>query len=455
MYQAYITKLKNVRPHPNADRMLLADCFGNTVCVSLDAQEGDVVIYFPTDGQLSKAYAELNNLVRVKNEDGTYSGGYLDPDKRNIKAIKLRGEKSDGLTMPLSSLDAFGDTSALKVGDTISVFNGHEICKKYIPRVKEKAPGSYADGNKVRKKKSAPLAPLFAEHADTAQLAYNLDAFREGDEIEITLKMHGTSQRTGYLPKFEKFKRTLKDILFRKEGTPIYDWGYVHGTRRTVMADFEGLTSFYGSNKFREPHAKMFEGKLHKGETVYYEIVGFTDNETPIMGTCVNKKTNDKEFIKKYGEVTTFSYGCEPPQSALYVYRMTMTNEDGHVMELTPDYMRYRCEQMGVECCPLLAKARIRKEGIIVDDCYGESYGVPYEGSIGETLKMISEKYYDGPDPIGKNHVREGVVVRVVNRPKFTAFKDKNFYFKVLEGIIKDTSDVPDMEEAQDEGSEV
>lgn len=455
MYQAYITKLKNVRPHPNADRMLLADCFGNTVCVGLNAKEGDVVIYFPTDGQLSKAYAELNNLVRIKNEDGTYSGGYLDPDKRNIKAIKLRGEKSDGLTMPLSSLDAFGDTSALKVGDTISVFNGHEICKKYIPRVKEKVAGSYADGNKTRKKKSAPLAPLFAEHADTAQLAYNLDAFKEGDEIEITLKMHGTSQRTGYLPKFKKFKRTLKDILFRKEGTPIYDWGYVHGTRRTVMADFEGLTSFYGSNKFREPHAKMFEGKLHKGETVYYEIVGFTDNGTPIMGTCVNKKTNDKEFIKKYGEVTTFSYGCEPPQSAMYVYRMTMTNEDGHVMELTPDYMRYRCEQMGVECCPLLAKARIRKEGIIVDDCYGESYGVPYEGSIGETLKMISEKYYDGPDPIGKNHVREGAVVRVVNRPKFTAFKDKNFYFKVLEGIIKDTSEVPDMEEAQDEGSEV
>lgn len=455
MYQAYITKLKNVRPHPNADRMLLADCFGNTVCVGLNAQEGDVVIYFPTDGQLSKAYAELNNLVRIKNEDGTYSGGYLDPDKRNIKAIKLRGEKSDGLTMPLSSLDAFGDTSTLKVGDTISVFNGHEICKKYIPRGRNKAPGSYANGNKTRKKKSAPLAPLFAEHADTAQLAYNLDAFKEGDEIEITLKMHGTSQRTGYLPKFKKFKRTLKDILFRKEGTPIYDWGYVHGTRRTVMADFEGLTSFYGSNKFREPHAKIFEGKLHKGETVYYEIVGFTDNGTPIMGTCVNKKTNDKEFIKKYGEVTTFSYGCETPQSALYVYRMTMTNEDGHVMELTPDYMRYRCEQMGVECCPLLAKARIRKEGIIVDDCYGESYGVPYEGSIGETLKMISEKYYDGPDPIGKNHVREGVVVRVVNRPKFTAFKDKNFYFKVLEGIIKDTSDVPDMEEAQDEGSEV
>ena len=37
------------------------------------------------------------------------------------------------------------------------------------------------------------IAPLFTEHCDTEQLAYNLSAFKPGDEIEITLKMHGTS----------------------------------------------------------------------------------------------------------------------------------------------------------------------------------------------------------------------------------------------------------------------
>ena len=39
-------------------------------------------------------------------------------------------------------------------------------------------------------------------------------------------------------------------------------------------------------------------------------------------------------------------------------------------------------------------------------------------------------------DPIGKTHIREGVVVRIVNRPKFTAFKHKNFLFKQITGII-------------------
>ena len=42
------------------------------------------------------------------------------------------------------------------------------------------------------------------------------------------------------------------------------------------------------------------------------------------------------------------------------------------------------------------------------------------------------------------------VVVRIDNRPSFTAYKHKNFNFKCLEGIIKDTSDAPDMEEAEE-----
>jgi hypothetical protein len=35
-----------------------------------------------------------------------------------------------------------------------------------------------------------------------------------------------------------------------------------------------------------------------------------------------------------------------------------------------------------------------------------------------------------------------------LNRPKFTAYKHKNFHFKVLEGICKDEATAPDMEEA-------
>lgn len=490
MYCGFITTLKNVRPHPNADKLQLADCFINTVCVGLAAKENDVVIYFPTDGQLSVEYCAQNDLVRRKDENGNPAGGYLDPNKRNVKAIRLRGEKSDGITMPLESLTYTGvDLSTLTIGTQITVVNGHEICTKYIP--KSNSNSHYVGGNKARKKK-APVAPLFAEHADTEQLAYNLASFYAGDEIEITLKMHGTSQRTGYLPILTGYKDTvpcragnaIRHMLNKLDGghredihngEPIYDWGYVSGTRRVVLDSYEG--GFYGDNEFREQHSKAFEGKLMKGETVYYEVVGFTTSGQPIMGDASNKKLNDKEFIKQYGETTRFSYGCSPnlyydstsgevrpyatPQSDIYVYRMTMTNEDGFVVEYTPDYMRYRCEQMGIKTVPVFAKGHIKEthDGFPFIDYYNaitnSNSSVCRGDNFGECVKYVAEQFYDGPDPVGKTHVREGVVVRIINRPKFTAYKHKNFSFKVLEGIIKESAEAPDMEEAQELSEEV
>jgi len=470
-YCGYVTTLKNVRPHPNADRMKLADCFGNTVCVGLDAAEGEIGVYFPVDGQLSVEFCQVHDLVRRKDENGNPAGGYLDPEKRNIKAVKLRGEKSDGLFMPFSCLAYTGvNLDDIDVGDTITTVNGHEICQKYIP--KSNAKNHQGNGNRTRKRKD-PIAPLFQEHADTEQLAYNLSAFKPGDEIEITLKMHGTSQRTANLPVLSGYKRTFWDKLTRKPGTPIYNWGGVSGTRRVVLDTYDG--GFYGSNEFREQHSKAFEGKLWKGETVYYEVVGFTHTGTPIMASASNSKVSDKEFTKKYGKETVFSYGCSanatvfmdgeafntsncvnaPKQSDIYVYRMTMTNEDGEVVEYTPDFMRYRCELMGVKTVPVFYRGFIEavegEDGEVEYRLVGKNAADMYgHDSAGSLVQTMAECFYDGPDPIGKTHVREGVVVRIVNRPKFTAYKHKNFYFKVLEGIAKDTADAPDMEEAQE-----
>ena len=120
-----------------------------------------------------------------------------------------------------------------------------------------------------------------------------------------------------------------------------------------------------------------------------------------------------------------------------------MTNEDGNVVEYTPDFMRYRCEQMGVNCVPVFWR------GFIPDNLDSTEY------AAGNYVRSLAEKFYDGPDPVGKTHVREGIVVRIVDRPKFTAYKHKNFSFKVLEGIAKDSATAPDMEEAQEEEKEV
>ena len=113
------------------------DCFGNTVCVNLDYAENEIGVYFPTGGQLSEEFCEVNNLVRKKDDAGNNIGGYMDPAKRNVTTIRLRGEKSDGLFLPLSCLVYTGvNLDDLKIGDPITVVNGHEICQKYIPKIR-------------------------------------------------------------------------------------------------------------------------------------------------------------------------------------------------------------------------------------------------------------------------------------------------------------------------------
>lgn len=458
MHCGYVTTLKDVRPHPNADKLVLATCFGNTVCVSKDKYfEGQIGVYFETDLQLSMEFCEKNGLLAVYENGVNVSGGYMDPNKRNVRTIKLRGEPSDGLFLPLDCLAYTGmKPEDFTIGMQIDTINGHEICRKYIPNPPKASTVAGGAGKRVKRRAKRSIAPQFFEHKDTEQLRYFLANFKSGDQIEITRKLHGTSGRTAHVKVLKGMKRSLLDRIFHREGTPIYDWGYVSGTRRTVLDNYDG--GFYGNDAFREAWHKFFEGKLWKGETVYYEIVGFIDNGTPIMSPGSNAKVG-KDFVKKYGDTTVFSYGCDPngmraniapgcvpavpdkPQNDIYVYRMTMTNEDGDVVEYTPDFMRYRCEQIGVKTVPVEWAGLIpQNPGSAEDPTI----------SAGEWVMNKAELYFDGPEPIDPTHIREGVVVRIINRPTFTAYKHKNLSFKIIEGIIKDVAETPDMEEAEE-----
>ena len=42
-YTGFVTTLKNVHKHPNADRLQMGECFGNSVIVSLDYTEGQFI----------------------------------------------------------------------------------------------------------------------------------------------------------------------------------------------------------------------------------------------------------------------------------------------------------------------------------------------------------------------------------------------------------------------------
>lgn len=428
MYNAYVTRIKNLRKHPNADRLQLGECFGNTVCVSLDYEDNQLGVYFPTDGQLSVEFAEKNNLLRKKDENGNNIGGYMDPQKRNITAIKLRGEKSDGLFLPLESLKDFGDISTLKEGDIVSTFNGHEIACKYIPKANYKRAYNEKVNNK-NKTKIRIATPFFAEHIDTPQLAYNQDLFKSGDYICLTEKVHGTSSRNANTL-VVSYKRTFLDKILRRKGKEISEYKYLVGTRRTTVTDSSG--GYYGSNQFRIDWGEKFKGKLYPGEEVFGEIAGFISPNNPIMGRGDNKKTKDKNFIKMYGATTTFSYGCdeEKGENRFFIYRMTYTSPEGMIIEYPWDYVKLRAEQMGFEVVPELER---------------------FIYTTQEDFMNRINQYMDIPSTIDQRHIIEGVVIRVLNAPNsFKVAKNKSFNFKVLESIIKVDSKEPDIEESEE-----
>ncbi len=321
-HSAWIVALKNVRKHPNADRLQLAEAMGSGIIVGLDAQEGDIGVYFQSGLCLDQKFAEANDLIRRKNPvTGAQEGGMLETNCR-IRTQKLRGENSDGLFLRLTSLLTVGVSpdiiEALTVGDYFDTIDQKKICYKYVPKTSGFTGGASSKLPKV----SGSI--MFHEHYDTAQFMHNVHKIGPQDLINVTEKVHGTSQRVARVQVVKEFKG-LKKLVAKLFGLPTSEiyWRYMVGTRRTVVQHADG----YYSNDFRNRAAKPFLDKLEKGETIYYEVVGYADDK-PIMGTVDNEKLGPV-FTRTYGKKTVFKYGCEPGNFDIFVYRITMTNEDG------------------------------------------------------------------------------------------------------------------------------
>ena len=420
MYYALVTKLQNVRKDENSNNLYLAECFFEGVIVGPNSYTGQEILYLPTDGKIERWFGDKLKLFR-KNLDGTPQGGYVD-DNSHIKAIKLRGNQSSGIVVPLDRIYEIWGNQGWQDGDKVTQINGKEFCSKYIPRNK-KSPNLTPKTSYKGRKAEGVIYPEFSMHTDTEQLAYNLDKFHPGDQISITLKLHGTSQRSmrtyaelprGFFRKLFKMKPKTKPV-------------YVLGTRRCVVT--ENHEGFYGNDQFRLQHHKALEPYIEDGMEIFYEVVGYygQGSEQTIMPSCDNKKINDKNFIKEFGPRTVFSYGCQPGESKMFIYRITSQNGE---KEWTPDEIKSWCDKHGFNYVPIVDTFEFT--------------------TIEDLLDRINKYFEDLRDPIGKTHIKEGVVVRIVNRRTFAAYKSKTYEFKVLEGLVKDSETSPDMEEAQE-----
>jgi RNA ligase (TIGR02306 family) len=431
MYKATVLRIKNVRTHPNADRVQLATCHGNQVVVGLDVEEGHMGVYFPCDGQLSHEFCHANNLYREAslNKFPEEKGGMFDSNRR-VRAQKFRGEISDGFWVPLHQFGFIQVTGLDVEGFEFDEWCGVHICNKYINPNTIKA----SQQNKNTKTRVAKTSVMFKEHFDTEHFGKYLHEFKNGEQITVTEKLHGTSGRVAHV--LIDRELTWKDKLAGFFGVKVkeQEWGYLNGTRRVVLEETSGTQ--YHDPTIREIAFDRFKDNLRKGETAYFEIVGFESTGTSIMPAVDVAKLNDKDLLKKYGNLMYYSYGCAPLTCEIYVYRITMTNEDGQSIDLSWSDVKSRCAEIGIKHVPEIETLMLNS--LDKDDRDVQS----------EFFEKI-DGHAQGDSILDNRHLREGVCVRIDQyglKPK--VFKHKSFNFKVLEGIIKD-SGIVDAEEAQ------
>ena len=439
-YYAIVARLTNLREHPNADRLRLGTVLGSQIVTGLDTNEGELGIYFPTDGKLSLEYCTENDLYpryEIDEASGTkkkVGGGMFDPKNSRVRAQNLRSVKSDGYFADLKSVEYTGVNLAdLFEGYQFSELKDHPICEKYYT---PKTLNAMKGGTPATKKKNI----MMPEHLDTPQFAYKVkDVITAGSICWLTLKMHGTSARLAHVLEETERKKRWYHQLLRTTPKTNTEWKVIHGTRRVVLGESEDTDGgYYGTHGFRYKATETLASNLRKGEVVYGEIVGYHSEDGLVMGSVSTKDLRkDKEFKALFnGNPPTemrYTYNCLPGQSEFYVYRICQAEESGHLVELSWPQVKARCSELGVKHVPELHEFPV----------------VIHNTNELETFTTLVESLNDGIDPVDPSHVREGVVVRV-DRPDGTMIplKSKGWNFKVLESIIKLNEDYIDTEEA-------
>ncbi len=427
-YCATVVEIKKTVPLDNCDNVVHAMIFGNAVVVSKDTSVGTKGVFFPVETQLSEAYLSANNLYR----DNTLNS---DPEKRGyfekngrIRCVKFRQNASEGLFMPLKSLEFTGvDLNELSVGDSFDKLNGYDICCKYIVRKRSPGPAGKKDGKQNRR--SRRISDQFRFHIDTPKLGPNIHTLNPDDIISITEKLHGTSVVISNV--LCKKKLGLRDRIAKFFGVNVVEEEYfpLYSSRKVIKNQYYDYDKtgkgFYDSDVWKVAADDLKEF-VAPGMTIYAEIVGFTPTGSPIQGG--------------------YDYGLQGT-SKCYVYRITTSVAD-QVHEWSAKQVQTWCKSHGINP---VTEVYYGKAGSLFgfkmpdandfnDDFNEDNILEEWREDFLENMKSFG--YMEQDDPYCKNKVPfEGYVVRK-ETDKIEVYKVKSTAFLEHETKTLDAGDV-------------
>lgn len=439
-YLAKIVKIDNFHKHSDPEVTKLKCCCidGFNIITGIDSEPG-LYVYFPTACCINPKFLSYANLYRhgELNVDQTKTGMF--DDNGRVKAIRLRGELSEGFIIPIVVLENWVMSTVnveLKVEEGTE-FDSIEhdgktfwVNKKYIPK-NTRTPGAPGSGNSGKGKQPKGLDKIienqFRFHYDTVLIKKCPHVLHPSDLISITSKVHGTSGISAYvlckqeLNWKQKIARWLTGEEFDK-----YD--YLYSSRSVIKNQYYNKSvqgGFYGVDVWKYAD-DIVRPCLSKGMTAYYEIIGFLPN-----GGYIQKN---------------YDYGCLPPVGdeaytygkhfKVQIYRVTITDVSGKVHEFSAREVQLWAQMVGL--VPVEQYYYGYAKDLYPDLDPSEHWNENF------LSKLANDKnfYMECNSPTCDNKVpHEGIVIKIENM-KSEAFKLKCFKFLDGEGKALDKGEV-------------
>lgn len=167
----------SVKPHPNADLLEIAKVRQFKVVVAKGQfKTGDLAVFIPEESVIPPDLQEELGLTDK----------LRGPDKNVVRAVKLRGELSQGLLYP---------NKGWQHGQEVSEILG---IAKYEPEIPKKIISGF------QRRQSFPCISY-----DIENIKYHPNAFHHGERVVVTEKIHGTWCQIGVCPNSQGYNNLV------------------------------------------------------------------------------------------------------------------------------------------------------------------------------------------------------------------------------------------------------
>lgn len=467
-YCCQVVRIGKVIPIEGSDFLARTIVSGNSIVVRKDEfKEGDYAIYAKNETALNDGFLSANNLFELSefkrnsnaNEvERLIADGKKDEAKRltgffnkygRVRAIKLRNVYSMGFIFTLENLakwkpEVSGEdlssyivNSEMGIGENFDTVCGEIFVKTYMPPIPKRHKEPSGKHEKKRQKRIKMFERIsdseWRFHYDTLMANDNIWMIDPDDTIDITVKEHGTSgifanmkvkcpSKLSLIEKFINYAaRKTEDLSRWINKFKIPEWnecyGNVYSSRTVIKNKYinnDAKSGYYGNDVWGKVNETIMP-YLDKGMTVYGEICGYIDGSTMM--------------IQK-----NYDYCCEIGTNYFMPYRITTVCDDGTTREWSVMDVVEWTRNLIIEHHELNGKIR-PMEVLYHGKASGLYPDIQMDGhwheNVLEAMKNDREHFgMEGMESLCKNKVpREGICIRVENKPGMKAMKLKSYAF--------------------------